>query len=102
MVPTLIRDVPSSGLYVLIYTRLRDSWIEKYSHLPVYGVHFSSGVVAGVMATSIVHLADVVKTRMQLAIMVNNGEGGAASVQNSLNLRQTVPIVHDKWEVIIL
>ncbi|KAG6582827.1 Mitochondrial Carrier (MC) Family [Phytophthora cinnamomi] len=90
MVPTLIRDVPFSGLYVLIYTRLRDSWTDKFSHLPVYGVHFSSGVVAGVLATSIVHPADVVKTRMQLAIMVNKGEGSTASVQNSLTLRQTV------------
>uniref|UniRef100_H3GG07 Mitochondrial carrier protein n=1 Tax=Phytophthora ramorum TaxID=164328 RepID=H3GG07_PHYRM len=93
MVPTLIRDVPFSGLYVLIYTRLRDSWTQKYSHLPVYGVHFSSGVVAGVLATTIVHPADVVKTRMQLAIMVN-GDGGAASVQNSLTLRQTVAKIH--------
>ncbi|KAG6976705.1 hypothetical protein JG688_00001103 [Phytophthora aleatoria] len=94
MVPTLIRDVPFSGLYVLIYTRLRDSWTEKFSHLPVYGVHFSSGVVAGVLATSIVHPADVVKTRMQLAIMVNNGEGGASPVQNSLTLRQTVAKIY--------
>lgn len=94
MVPTLIRDVPFSGLYVLIYTRLRDSWADKFPHLPVYGVHFSSGVVAGVLATSLVHPADVVKTRMQLAIMVNNGEGSAASVQNSLTLRQTVAKIY--------
>ncbi|KAL7686525.1 putative mitochondrial carrier domain protein [Plasmopara halstedii] len=94
MIPTLIRDVPFSGLYVLIYTRLRDLWTEKFSHLPVYGVHFSSGVVAGVLATSIVHPADVVKTRMQLAIMVNTGEGIAASALNSLTMRQTVSKIY--------
>ncbi|KAG2522961.1 hypothetical protein JM16_004567 [Phytophthora kernoviae] len=94
MVPTLIRDVPFSGLYVLIYTRLRDSWVQQFPHVPVYGVHFSSGVVAGVMATTLVHPADVVKTRMQLAIMVNQGTGEAASIQNSLTLRQTVAKIY--------
>ncbi|CAI5705477.1 hypothetical protein KXD40_000023 [Peronospora effusa] len=94
MVPTLIRDVPFSGLYVLIYTRLRESWTRKFPHLPLYGVHFSSGVVAGVLATSIVHPADVVKTRMQLAIMANNSEGVTAHIQNSLTLRQTVAKIY--------
>jgi solute carrier family 25 protein 38 len=93
MVPTLIRDVPFSGLYVLIYTRLRDSWSRQFAHLPAYSVHFSSGVVAGVLATSIVHPADVVKTRMQLSILVN-GRDAAASVQNSLTMRQTVAKIY--------
>ncbi|CAH0476725.1 unnamed protein product [Peronospora belbahrii] len=94
MLPTLIRDVPFSGLYVLIYTRLRDSWTQKFLHLPLYGVHFSCGVVAGVLATSIVHPADVIKTRMQLTIMANNGKGGAVSMQNSLTFRQTVAKIY--------
>ncbi|RLN90981.1 hypothetical protein BBJ28_00006431 [Nothophytophthora sp. Chile5] len=92
MVPTLIRDVPFSGLYVLLYTRLRDMGQRDFPHLPVYGVHFGSGVVAGVLATSVVHPADVVKTRMQLGILV--GQGGAETVQNSLNLRQTVAKIY--------
>uniref|UniRef100_A0AAV1UJ21 Mitochondrial carrier protein n=1 Tax=Peronospora matthiolae TaxID=2874970 RepID=A0AAV1UJ21_9STRA len=90
MVPTLIRDVPFSGLYVLLYTRLRDSWTVKFSQFPLYAVHFSSGVAAGVLATSIVHPADVVKTRMQLGITVMDSGGGVASLPNSLTLRQTV------------
>ncbi|KAI9922143.1 hypothetical protein PsorP6_000202 [Peronosclerospora sorghi] len=93
-IPTLIRDVPFSGLYVLMYTHLRHSWSHKFSYLPLYGVHFSSAVVAGVLATSIVHPADVVKTRMQLAIMVNTGERVAGSMQNSLTLRQTVAKIY--------
>ncbi|TDH72870.1 hypothetical protein CCR75_007387 [Bremia lactucae] len=92
MVPTLIRDVPFSGLYVLVYTRLRDSWTIRYPYLPNYSVHFSSGLVAGVLATSIVHPADVVKTRMQLAI--NNGKIPSSLVLNSFTMRQTVSKIY--------
>lgn len=94
MVPTLIRDVPFSGLYVLLYTRLRDSWTESFSHLPLYGVHFGSGVMAGVLATSVVHPADVIKTRMQLAIVVNKGERVALIEPNSLTMRQTITKIY--------
>lgn len=90
MVPTLIRDVPFSGLYVLIYTRLKAVLELEFPDAPTYGVHFSSGVVAGVLATTVVHPADVVKTRMQLSILDKGAHGELTSVKNSLTLRQTV------------
>uniref|UniRef100_K3WZ53 Mitochondrial carrier protein n=1 Tax=Globisporangium ultimum (strain ATCC 200006 / CBS 805.95 / DAOM BR144) TaxID=431595 RepID=K3WZ53_GLOUD len=90
MVPTLIRDVPFSGLYVLIYTRLKTIAELEFPQVPTYGVHFASGVVAGVLATTVVHPADVVKTRMQLSILDKGARGELKNVKNSLTLRQTV------------
>lgn len=89
MVPTLIRDVPFSGLYVLIYTRLKAALELEFPDAPTYGVHFASGVVAGVLATTVVHPADVMKTRMQLSILDKGAHGELTSVRNSLSLRQT-------------
>ncbi|RLO05732.1 hypothetical protein DYB28_008294, partial [Aphanomyces astaci] len=64
--PTLLRDVPFSGLYVTLYTRLKNTvGGDNCVHHPV-AVNFSCGVVAGVSATVLVHPFDVVKTRMQL------------------------------------
>ncbi|CAK4643008.1 unnamed protein product [Aphanomyces euteiches] len=60
--PTLIRDVPFSGLYVALYTRLKNVGFDGN---PVV-VNFGCGVVAGGTATVLVHPFDVVKTRMQL------------------------------------
>ncbi|TYZ61600.1 hypothetical protein PybrP1_002014 [[Pythium] brassicae (nom. inval.)] len=90
MVPTLIRDVPFSGLYVLIYTRLKAVLEAELPRAPAYSVHFGSGVVAGVLATTVVHPADVVKTRMQLAIVDKGAHGELRTVANSLSLTQTV------------
>lgn len=97
MIPTLVRDVPFSGLYVLIYTRLKAQLEERFTHVPGYGLHFASGVVAGVMATTVVHPADVVKTRMQLSILRTGERGELTNVRNSLTLRQTVArMLHDE------
>ncbi|KAJ0408710.1 hypothetical protein P43SY_001934 [Pythium insidiosum] len=90
MVPTLIRDVPFSGLYVLLYKRVQQSAAASSSSLPPYAVNFGSGVVAGVLATSLVHPADVVKTRMQLTIMTTGADGVVTTTTNSLSLRDTV------------
>lgn len=97
MVPTLVRDVPFSGLYVLIYTRLKEQLEAQCPQVPAYGLHFGSGVVAGVLATTVVHPADVVKTRMQLTILETGPRGEVTNVRNSLDLRQTVArIVQDE------
>ncbi|ETW05924.1 hypothetical protein H310_03564 [Aphanomyces invadans] len=66
VLPTLLRDVPFSGLYVTLYTRLKNViGSDNCVHHPV-AVNFGCGVTAGVTATVLVHPFDVVKTRMQL------------------------------------
>jgi solute carrier family 25 protein 38 len=87
LVPTLVRDVPFSGLYVLIYKRLKVILESKLPQVPSYGVNFSSGVCAGILATTLVHPADVVKTRMQLHIMQNTSQ---TQKKNVLTLSETV------------
>lgn len=72
--PTLLRDAPFSGLYYMFYTQMKlyihgsdsktgnpnsDRGIETL-------INFSSGIVAGIVASIITHPADVVKTRMQV------------------------------------
>ncbi|OQR84759.1 Mitochondrial Carrier (MC) Family [Achlya hypogyna] len=64
IIPTLLRDVPFSGLYVTLYSRLKSSVDCADEHR--VAVNFACGVAAGVASTVIVHPADVVKTRMQL------------------------------------
>lgn len=75
LVPTLVRDAPYSGLYLMFYTQLKQS---TASLLIEYGLdvkkngylasitHFSCGLSAGLLASLVTHPADVVKTRMQL------------------------------------
>ncbi|ODM94813.1 Solute carrier family 25 member 38 [Orchesella cincta] len=68
LLPTLLRDAPFSGLYLLMYTSTKKSvpreWIESTTFGPY--VRFSCGVVAGVAASLITQPADVIKTKMQL------------------------------------
>jgi len=80
LVPTLVRDAPYSGLYLMFYTQLKQQ-IEK-NHQLFTGIspgidlktngyiasltHFSCGITAGLLASLVTHPADVVKTRMQL------------------------------------
>lgn len=90
IVPTLFRDVPFSGLYVLLYTRIKKALEAKEAEYPAYLVHFSSGVGAGIVATSIVHPADVVKTRMQLTLVREGPAGEVLHVRNDMSLRDTV------------
>merc|ERR1712020_259763 len=77
LVPTLVRDAPYSGLYLMFYTQLKQS-----AHSLITGknlnfdmktngylasiTHFSCGIAAGLLASLVTHPADVVKTRMQL------------------------------------
>ncbi|KAL4240286.1 hypothetical protein ACF0H5_001080 [Mactra antiquata] len=65
--PTLLRDVPFSGLYYMFYTQLKQlSILDSVpdSRLPM--LHFTCGVTAGIMASMITQPADVLKTHMQL------------------------------------
>jgi len=64
--PTLFRDVPFSGLYLMFYEHLKslvpaDS--KNYHHSTA---HFLCGFVSGILASVLTQPADVIKTKMQL------------------------------------
>lgn len=68
LAPTLARDVPFSGLYMVFYRFLKSLETENDSSVRRFGVDFSSGLVAGLAATAITHPFDVLKTRSQIGI----------------------------------
>ncbi|XP_060066587.1 mitochondrial glycine transporter B-like [Ylistrum balloti] len=64
--PTLMRDVPFSGLYLMFYTYFKqivNDNITDESRRPA--LHFICGLKAGMLASLITQPADVVKTLMQ-------------------------------------
>ncbi|KAM0728316.1 Mitochondrial glycine transporter [Formica fusca] len=67
LVPTLLRDAPYSGLYLMFYTQLKSvaasTGATGDSPMPV---HFGCGILAGVLASVVTQPPDVVKTKMQL------------------------------------
>lgn len=67
LVPTLARDVPFSGLYLMFYEHLKAVTPREVKDLQPSAVHFLSGLVAGVLASLVTQPADVVKTELQLA-----------------------------------
>ncbi|KAG5896962.1 hypothetical protein JTB14_024809 [Gonioctena quinquepunctata] len=67
LVPTLFRDAPFSGIYLMFYTQAKlvvpqEMLNSNYSS----PVHFTCGVTAGILASFITQPADVLKTKMQL------------------------------------
>lgn len=66
--PTLARDAPFSGLYLMFYTQAKQSvpkeWLKTQSTASV--IHFSCGIFAGIAASLATNPADVLKTKMQL------------------------------------
>ncbi|XP_078035767.1 mitochondrial glycine transporter isoform X1 [Augochlora pura] len=68
LIPTLLRDAPFSGLYLMFYTRLKSIVVE--TDLPCAKlsapIHFSCGILAGILASTVTQPADVIKTKMQL------------------------------------
>lgn len=74
LVPTLVRDAPYSGLYLMFYTQLKQNVVPHLHNVLAATVspsnaaitHFSCGITAGLLASLVTHPADVVKTRMQL------------------------------------
>lgn len=65
---TLARDAPFSGLYLMFYTKgkqaLPKEWLQSPTQASI--LHFSCGIVAGVLSSIATNPADVIKTRMQL------------------------------------
>ena len=68
LVPTIVRDAPFSGIYLLFYNRLKQTSLVTDVHDPNSRslALFLCGLVAGAAATVVVQPADVVKTELQL------------------------------------
>ena len=78
LLPTIVRDAPYSGLYLMFYTQLKQNVVPNCRNalglsydFETKGViqaatHFSCGMLAGFMASLVTHPADVVKTKMQI------------------------------------
>merc|ERR1712096_387959 len=62
LVPTIARDAPYSGLYLMFYTKLKYLVAFHDKQFP----NFLCGLLAGALATTLVQPADVVKTHLQL------------------------------------
>ncbi|GAU91906.1 hypothetical protein RvY_04073-2 [Ramazzottius varieornatus] len=67
IIPTLLRDAPFSGIYLMFYEMLKS---RIKSHLPESNwtpvTHFSAGLAAGLLASIVTHPFDVIKTQIQL------------------------------------
>jgi len=77
--PTLARDAPYSGLYLLFYDNLKTNVLPMQEDLklsPTF-LHFACGVGAGCLASLVTQPADVVKTKMQL------GGGGVGGIRKA-------------------
>ncbi|XP_072931824.1 mitochondrial glycine transporter B-like isoform X2 [Epargyreus clarus] len=66
--PTLARDAPFSGLYLMFYTQTKQALPKEWLQTPTAAsvMHFSCGIVAGIAASLATNPADVLKTKMQL------------------------------------
>lgn len=62
--PTLARDVPFSGLYLMFYEQLKQQLTFSCSTSTAPTL---AGLGAGLLASLVTHPADVIKTRMQLS-----------------------------------
>lgn len=67
LVPTLFRDAPFSGIYLMFYTQTKSAipkdWKEGTYKAPT---DFGSGLIAGLLASFVTQPPDVIKTQMQL------------------------------------
>jgi len=68
LVPTIVRDAPYAGIYLLFYNNLKEMTAvsEMTDANRKSGVLFACGLLAGAGATIVVQPADVVKTQLQL------------------------------------
>jgi len=67
--PTLVRDVPFSGLYLAFYDVLKSKCPAWLSSSSPECAHMMAGLGAGILASIVTQPADVVKTRMQTSSM---------------------------------
>eukprot|EP00092_Neocalanus_flemingeri_P003634 GFUD01003901.1.p1 GENE.GFUD01003901.1~~GFUD01003901.1.p1 ORF type:complete len:282 (+),score=37.32 GFUD01003901.1:631-1476(+) len=64
--PTLFRDVPFSGLYLMFYEHLKSMVPTDTKNYNPSATHFMCGFAAGILASLVTQPADVIKTSMQL------------------------------------
>jgi len=74
LVPTILRDVPFSGIYYLCYEDLKIRL--AFLNIGRTFANITAGFLAGVVATAITHPTDVIKTKLQLPIqnLTDNGK----------------------------
>jgi solute carrier family 25 protein 38 len=65
LLPTLLRDAPFSGLYLMFY-RQQLTFMDQYNYNITPGIRLSCGMSAGVLACFITQPFDVLKTTAQL------------------------------------
>jgi len=82
LLPTLIRDAPFSGIYLMFYEQFKSNTPSALLSACPNSAHFMCGVGAGVMASTVTHPADVIKTKMQVCSGVR------------MSVMQTVLMVH--------
>lgn len=78
LLPTIVRDAPYSGIYLMFYTQLKQNMIPRCRNVLGFSKtsgdggavqamsHFACGIMAGFLASIITHPADVIKTKMQI------------------------------------
>lgn len=64
--PTLFRDVPFSGLYLMFYEHLKSLVAADTRYYNPTAAHFMCGFASGILASLVTQPADVIKTNMQL------------------------------------
>jgi len=91
-VPTLARDAPYSGLYLLFYDTLKSNVMHRGQELSLSptSLHFCCGVLAGCLASLVTQPADVVKTSMQLQA----GGGGVQGRGQGQGLRAAAASIY--------
>lgn len=85
LVPTLARDVPFSGLYLMFYEHLKTLTPHHMKEHQPSAAHFLSGMLAGVLASLVTQPADVIKTQLQLQ---REGKGGSVRTTAALILNK--------------
>lgn len=66
LLPTVVRDVPFSGIYFLFYQQTKLGFKNLGVDFPHTFTNIVSGLIAGMIATATTHPTDVIKTRVQL------------------------------------
>ena len=77
---TVVRDAPFSSIYLVCYTRLKDSVQKMTPSTPVLISNMIAGLAAGTVASIVTHPPDVVKTRLQVAPLRMSSAAAVAEI----------------------